>query len=180
MTFSSYATAKMAQAGYKTAYSGKWGAGAATPYHTPHGRGYSQSLSFLSDANDYWTYQFGPGTLIGTEGLCNPDNLTVWDLWLDEQPAYKYKPASYCAYNNQAKDCLYEDELFVNEALAYITKYAKTTPKSQRRDNPLFLMLATHSIHTPLTPPTAYYNKFKFIPDDTRRRYSAMVAYIDK
>ena len=165
---------KRAEAGYQTAYSGKWNAGAATPFQTPHGRGYQKSLAYFSDANDYWTYQFGPNTLPGIQYFCNPDNLTVWDLYENQQPAYRFKPADHCSYLNQAKDCIHEDELFVDQAINYIKEYAKDFPKAaQRKENPLFLMLATHSIHTPLTPPTKYLNKYKFIKDEIRRRYSA-------
>ena len=40
---------------YYTAMAGKWDAGAATPAHTPHGRGYNQSLNYFSHKNDFWS-----------------------------------------------------------------------------------------------------------------------------
>ena len=36
---------RLKEAGYKTAFAGKWDAGMVTPAHTPHGRGYDVSVS---------------------------------------------------------------------------------------------------------------------------------------
>ena len=47
------------RAGYRTAAVGKWDAGMATAQHTPHGRGYDQSLIYYHHANDYWQYTTG-------------------------------------------------------------------------------------------------------------------------
>jgi arylsulfatase B len=45
---------KMTEAGYFTGQAGKWHLGLATPDHTPKGRGYQKSLTYLDGANDYW------------------------------------------------------------------------------------------------------------------------------
>lgn len=44
---------KMSEAGYYTGQAGKWHLGLATPSHTPKGRGYAHSLTYLDGANDY-------------------------------------------------------------------------------------------------------------------------------
>lgn len=46
---------KLASAGYNTVQAGKWHLGLATPDHTPKGRGFKHSLTYLDGANDYWT-----------------------------------------------------------------------------------------------------------------------------
>jgi arylsulfatase I/J len=44
---------KLSEAGYYTGQAGKWHLGLATPTHTPKGRGYAHSLTYLDGANDY-------------------------------------------------------------------------------------------------------------------------------
>jgi arylsulfatase B len=44
--------AKLQAVGYETVQAGKWHVGLATPDHTPKGRGYSKSLTYLDGAND--------------------------------------------------------------------------------------------------------------------------------
>jgi arylsulfatase I/J len=43
---------KLSEAGYYTGQAGKWHLGLATPSHTPKGRGYQHSLTYLDGAND--------------------------------------------------------------------------------------------------------------------------------
>ena len=43
---------KLASAGYRTVQAGKWHCGLATPDHTPLGRGYQESLTYLDGASE--------------------------------------------------------------------------------------------------------------------------------
>lgn len=45
----------MRDAGYHTVFAGKWDVGMATMEHTPHGRGYEESLLYFNPHNNFWT-----------------------------------------------------------------------------------------------------------------------------
>merc|ERR1719345_688972 len=49
---------KLAAAGYKTAFFGKWDAGMASPDHTPRGRGYGDAINYFNHDNDYWSSKY--------------------------------------------------------------------------------------------------------------------------
>jgi hypothetical protein len=63
------------------------------------------------------------------------------------------------------------DETFSEFVLETVTKHDPTTP--------IFLFWAPHIVHSPLQVPKEYLDLFGFIPDWRRRRYHAMVAYMD-
>lgn len=73
--------------------------------------------------------------------------------------------------DDQVKSCLYEDEVFLDFITDTITSHDK--------DEPLFLFWAPHVIHSPLQVPQAKLNEFSHVPDWRRRRYLAMVSYLD-
>ena len=97
---------------------GKWHLGLATPDHTPKGRGFDTSLTYLSGANDYWTSQ--------TTGYCDPTAYT--DLWLHEKPAYGLNNSLACAQTNQPASCVYEDDIFTNFTVSTIMAHDPATP----------------------------------------------------
>jgi len=138
------------------------------------GRGFDYALTYQSFGNDYWSYKMTDFWY----GYCNSSVTGVgpyagfqpYDLWENTGPAFRFKPADSCSAISQA-GCVYEDDLFVSEALNYIRNYQKSKP--------LALTLSFHTVHTPLTPPTAQLNKFSFINDTTRQKYSAMVNMMD-
>lgn len=139
--------------------------------YTCAGRGYQKSLFYFFGNNDYWTYSLGPPGDVGYSGFCDPANLTLTDLWQDDQPAYQYKPAPECLPTNQS-NCVYVDELFADTAVDHIMDHDMTKP--------MFMVWSPHNVHGPLTPPTAYEEKFSYVDEEMRRSYAAMVYYIDQ
>jgi arylsulfatase B len=135
---------KLAKAGYATGQSGKWHLGLATPDHTPKGRGYQQSLTYLDGANDYFTSQTGD--------FCDP--ALYVDLYSSDAPAYGLNNSLACSQTNQ-KGCTYEDALFVNFTLDVIASHDPSTP--------LFYYLALHNVHEPLEAPTENLTNFEYI-----------------
>ncbi len=136
--------------------------GLATPDHTPHGRGYAQSLTYLDGANDYWTFS--------TAGWCK--NGAYTDLYASLGPAYADVNAPNCSQRNQPASCRYEDLVF--------TDFAVEAVQNATAEAPIFLYFAPHNCHQPLEVPTAQAAKFAFINDsDSRQYYSAMVNMVD-
>jgi arylsulfatase A-like enzyme len=136
---------KLAAAGYSTAQVGKWHCGLATPTHTPVGRGYQQSLTYLDGANDYWT------TL--TNDFCDPK--AYRDLWEHDRPATEMANSLNCSQTNQAPGCIYEDDRIANFTLNIINSHDVATP--------LHAYIAWHNTHEPLEVPQAQLDKFDFI-----------------
>lgn len=153
--------AKLKTAGYATLQAGKWHLGLATPDHTPRGRGYDQSLSYLDGANDYWTST--------TSGWCKKGQYT--DLWASSGPAYGLNSSWACSQAHQPASCKYEEDVFANFTLSALRAHDPAVP--------LFMYYAPHSVHVPLEVPAAQLAKFAFIQDAPRQKYAAMVNYVD-
>jgi arylsulfatase B len=153
--------AKLKTAGYATSQSGKWHLGLATPDHTPLGRGYDTSLTYLDGANDYWDST--------TNGWCGAGLYT--DLWSGDTPAYGLNNSWACSQAHQPASCKYEEDVFANFTLDAIRSHDPSVP--------LFMYYAPHSVHMPLEVPDAQLAKFAFIEDVSRRKYAAMVNYVD-
>lgn len=136
---------------------GKWDAGMATWDHTPMGRGYETFFGYYHHANDYWNETLSKGTTVHTDPC--PRQHAV-DLWSTSGPAYG---------KNGTK---YEEDLFTENTLAILDKH--------NASEPLFLFHSFHVIHTPLQVPAAYEEPFASLKNADHRKYSAMVAYMDK
>ena len=95
---------------------------------------------------------------VGVHDLCDLPSRT-------ECPPYPGFP------NAEVPRCTYVDETFADSVVQMIEAHDPTVP--------LFLFWAPHTVHTPLQVPAAYLDKFGFIPDWRRRRYHAMVSYMD-
>lgn len=52
--------------------------------------------------------------------------------------------------------------------------------KSHDPTKPLFLYMAFQNVHSPAQAPQQYVDKYKFIKDETRRKYAAMVDILDE
>ena len=115
----------------------QWDAGLATPDHTPHGRGYNQSLVYLSAANDYWSsiVSGGPGNT-ASQGFCASDQLLT-DLWKDDAPAFGLNNSWACATGNE-NGCTWEDDLFNTFVVDAIKAHDPSTP--------LYLYYAPHAV----------------------------------
>lgn len=154
--------AKLAAVGYETVQAGKWHIGLASPDHTPKGRGYAKSLTYLDGANDYWTSVTGD--------WCGSKQYT--DLWAHDAPAFGLNNSWSCDQEHQA-GCAYEDDIFANFTVAAINAHNPATP--------MFIYFAPHNIHMPLQVPAAQLAKFAKVATDSQPRqyYSAMVNMVD-
>jgi arylsulfatase A-like enzyme len=136
--------------------------GLATPDHTPRGRGYAHSLSYLSGANDYWQQTSGD--------WCGAGSFT--DLWGSTSPALGLNSSWACSNAHQPASCHYEEDIFLNFTLAQIAAHNASAP--------LMLYYAPHSVHMPLEVPAAQLAKFSNITDSVPRQYyTAMTNYVD-
>jgi arylsulfatase I/J len=151
----------MKSAGYETFMFGKWDVGMATPGHTPHGRGYTESLIYFHHDNDYWSSAF--------QLKCNGTQPT--DLWRGvgnnkthpEGPALGFNstctgmspegpiPPAACHPGSRGDDWWggYEDSLFEQHVLNVIKRH---DPSKAR---PFFIFWAPHAVHAPLQVPDA-------------------------
>ena len=129
---------RLKEAGYKTAFAGKWDAGMVTPAHTPHGRGYDTSLNYFSHKNDFWSQA-------NMQTCCEPDQ-TIIDFWRTDRGASDVNSTDYSEW-------LYRDEL-----VGVVQKHDAATP--------LLVFYAPHVAHCPLQVPKEYYDKFSFMEDD--------------
>lgn len=144
---------RMKEAGYRTHATGKWDAGMATWDHTPMGRGYETWFGYYHHANDYYTQQVTRSNSLsgGCSGLV--------DLWNTTGPARDRNGTDY------------EENMFTQNTLNVLNHHDPSEP--------LFLFHSFHTIHTPFEVPIEWENKFHFLKDIYRRRYAAMVAYMD-
>ncbi len=143
---------KLAAVGYETVQAGKWHVGLATPDHTPKGRGFTKSLTYLDGANEYWTST--------TSGWCDKADGTpvlYTDLWGSSGPAYGQNNSWACSQTNQPASCAYEDSIFTNFTVGAILAHDPATP--------FFLYFAPHNVHEPLEAPQAQLDKFQFVYD---------------
>lgn len=84
------------------------------------------------------------------------------DLWHNDGPAYG------------SNGTLYEEALFLQNSLKVIANH-----DAQDVDHPLFLFHSFHIVHTPLQVPIEWENKFSYYRNPDRRKYAAMVQYMD-
>ena len=160
---------KMRSAGYRTVMAGKWDAGMATPTHTPHGRGYDDSICYFHHGNSYWKEETGDLT-------CD----IMVDLWDNEKPAWGQQgiAGSEPSYN----DSNYEEHVFRERLLHQLAEHDASKA-------PLFMFYSAHLVHDPYEVPQNYLDaKSKAgggafnnatAQDEMRMTYSAMVSYLD-
>jgi arylsulfatase I/J len=151
--------AVLKKGGYATHQVGKWDAGMVTPTHTPKGRGYDTSLNYFSHGNWMYTEAEWLGSYNNRSDVPLPGIIDLWDT---------DKPASHL--NGTA----YEEYIFRERMLEILHNHAETAP-----DTPLFLSYMSKLCHYPLQAPQEYQDKFKFIDQDNRRVYHAMVNFLD-
>ena len=91
--------------------------------------------------------------------------------------------------------CEFEDVLFSNSVIEFLEAHAARArypggtlrPRDEAKgasvpadgSTPFFVYWAPHIAHAPLQVPPAHLARFAFIPDWRRRRYAAMVSYLD-
>lgn len=137
--------------GYKTHAVGKWHLGFYAKEYTPTYRGFDTFYGLYLGKSDYWNHT-------ATQ--------SYWGLDLHENENTVYDQTGN-----------YSTEVFTSEAERRI--------KSHNVSEPLFLYLSYQAVHSAdiageaLQAPLDWINKFKHIEHEQRRKYAAMVAYMD-
>lgn len=190
---------KLARAGYRTAFVGKWDCGAATPHHTPFGRNYSTALNYFGHGNYQWGEQEWNGCVPHWHVLavapalsriwrhmhhCS-SSVTRWfrpyiesfcgggrhqtDFWLNDRPAYELA-------NRSATELVYEEVIF-GEQLRSIVEGHDASPGAP----PLFLTYAARIAHYPIQAPVGYQRLPHIAAIDVPHRlvYHAQVQFLD-
>lgn len=117
------------------------------------------SQGYLHDANDYYTSTLSPTSVVLPTGCEKAGINGIVDLTKDGGPAYGLNGT------------MWEDYLFMTESLSRINDH--------NASQPLFLLHAFHSVHTPLNPPKELEEPYKHFIDPTRRAYAAMTTFVD-
>jgi len=151
--------AQLKKGGYATHQVGKWDAGMATPYHTPHGRGYDSSLNYFGHGNWMWTQRRWRGSC-NHQASVPSEEVDIVDFWDTDKPA------------NSLNGTGYEEFLFRDRLLEIL--------RNHDQSKPLFLNYDSKVAHYPMQAPEKYQKMFDFIPDVNRRMYHAMVAVLDE
>jgi len=154
---------KLKEAGYETAFTGKWDVGMVSLAQTPRARGYDRFLGYLHHANSYCSQRV-PLLSVGDIDVCQG---RFYDLWLENST---YSGPSFLAGSR------YEEEIFSEHTLDVISKHDASKP--------LFMFHAFHLLHSPLQIPEVWLKNFTFMEikgrsDVLRRQYNAMVQYMD-
>ena len=145
---------------------------------------FKQCAAFSKDPNGYrpvdmWVAEQGTGYEGPYRGTARGKNNSA---------ACDASDVDLCAYGDnstcppypgwpgaQRGGCEFEDELFREQLMADLREYDPASPD----DKGLFIFWAPHVVHTPLQVPQSALAKFKHVQDWRRRRYLAMVNYID-
>lgn len=85
-------------------------------------------------------------------------------------PGQEY-PGTNSTAGAEVPGCSHLDKTLTDQILAAIARHDPAQP--------LFLFWAPHTVHTPLQVPRAFLDRFGYIDRFERRRYHAMVAYMD-
>ena len=96
------------------------------------------------------------------QDICQKAGYDMVDLWNTDKPAWGFNGT------------LYEEELFLRNSLKVINAH-----DSSDVNRPLFLFHSFHIVHTPLQVPAMWEKRFASLLDANRRKYAAMVQYMD-
>lgn len=125
------------------------------------GRGYETFFGYYHHANDYFDQTLSAGSTVHSD-LCQNLGYKFVDLWNTNKPAWGFNGSAY------------EEELFLQNSLKVIDQH-----DASDLDHPLFLFHSFHIVHTPLQVPEAWESRFMGLKNQDRRRYAAMVQYMD-
>jgi len=155
---------KMKEAGYNTAYTGKWDVGFASVAQMPYYNGFDKFQGYLQHANSYCSTKT-PFQALGAVDVCQSRFFDFWDM--DEDG---HRPSPLAGTD-------YEEEFFLKHSLDVINNHNPD-------ESPLFLFHSAHLLHTPLQIPEVWLRNFTFMEikgksDFFRRQYAAMTQYMD-
>jgi arylsulfatase A-like enzyme len=139
-------------AGYKSGVIGKWHLGSNEKLH-PLSRGFDEFYGHLGGGHRYF-----------------PDDLTI-----QHTTDATSEPESYKTWISRGREPVrtqtYLTDEFSREAVEFVNRH---------KDGPFFLFLAYNAPHGPLEAPQDEIEKFKHVPNEKRRIYSAMVSVMDR
>ncbi|XP_002157149.3 arylsulfatase B isoform X1 [Hydra vulgaris] len=139
------------QQGYKTHGVGKWHLGFFAKQYTPTYRGFDSYYGSYLGKGDYWNHS-------------NTETYSGLDLHDNENGVF-------------SQDGNYSTEMYTAEAISCINNHNSSEP--------LFLYLAYQAVHSanteedPLQAPQEWIDKFSYIKHEQRRKYAAMLGYMD-
>jgi arylsulfatase A-like enzyme len=141
-------------AGYRTAAIGKWQLG-RDPHNLPLARGFDEFFGFMSGA--VYLDPATPGS----------------ETWLPASaggriPERSSRPLLRGA--ERVEESEYLTDALTREALAFLERH---------HEQPFFLYLAHHAVHTPLQAPGPYLAPFADVAARNSRIYAAMIAALD-
>ena len=153
--------------------------GAATPTHTPAGRGYNTSLSYFGHGNyQYGMIEWGQGGG-GNAGRVTPpdpnDPEFYKDLWEGSREGGHASGWPAAAQANRSRDHgIYEEKIFGERLADIVTNHDVTKP--------LFLSYHARIAHYPIQAPIAYQQRPNIAKIDVPHRlvYHAQVEYLDE
>mmetsp|Transcript_3546 Transcript_3546/g.6861 ORF Transcript_3546/g.6861 Transcript_3546/m.6861 type:complete len:664 (-) Transcript_3546:109-2100(-) len=175
---------KLRMAGYRTHAVGKWGVGAATPQHTPHGRGYETWIGYFGHANDYWR-KTQDLISIGSVDVCMGQfiDFSMHNATYRGGVRDAVSLSAACRDDHESDPACYEEHIFREHALAVINEH-----NVSKVEEPLFLFYAFHLVHSPLQVPHSYLEQIDRLVaasggdpfnSKDRRHYAAMALYMD-
>lgn len=132
-------------------------------------KGYRPVDFWVTNGSGYegpWT---GPERGAANSAKCNPSDVDLCGYNDNATcPPYPGWP------DDQVDGCVFEDDIFKDQLLADLHDY-----DGLGSDSGLFIFWAPHVVHTPLQPPQTSLSRFAHVVDWRRRRYLALVHYID-
>ncbi|XP_046395054.1 arylsulfatase B-like isoform X2 [Ischnura elegans] len=160
--------------GYATHMVGKWHLGFHTLAYTPTRRGFDSHYGFWSGFQDYYTHQAEGASV--AETILNqifPSLMLKPFIGLDMRRNLDVDRSTVGRYST---------DLFAEEAASIITAHSGNGANWKR---PLFLYVALSAPHSansqnPLQAPMDAIDKFRYIEDESRRKYAAMVWKLDE
>ena len=177
----------------------------ATADHLPSARGYDSALFYFHHMVNYWasTFENANGAVSHFDSCADaaekaglPEGFRPVDLWRSnatwrararnaaQPPACDVGDWDICSDEascppypgfpnaTQMAGCTFEDDLFTRALLEAVDAHEPGNAS-------FFAFWAPHAIHTPLMVPADWYAKFAHVADWRRRRYLALVAFID-
>ncbi len=141
-------------AGYRTMLAGKWHVGAHAEVHHPNKRGFDEFFGFLAGGHRYFPEDWTIPTAYEAEG--------------NEEHGYR----TILQHNGRIveNEKEYLTDALSREAVNFVKK---------NKEQPFFLYLAYNAPHTPLQATDKYLDRFRYIADEKRRIYAAMVSAMD-
>ena len=157
-------------ANYSTHIVGKWHLGFFNWSYAPVNRGFDTFFGYFTGAEDYWKH------------TRSYDNISGFDLRVDNDPVYRNENYSAWLYGNETINILKRYQNNIN--IINSNNYIKNTNNEaiNTNANPFFIYLSFQSVHGPLQAPRQYIDLYNdTIKNNTNRKTkAAMVTVMDE